>query len=220
MTLRAHLTRTLASLTLLLFAAPAFAGTMYFGEVLTASEMSLASNVRATLDAAVVSSSLDILLNGDVTAGAGLGSGYLSGTGDFITYAHQFSPVAAWESVTSATLIIGALDDEWFDGREKIRIELNDDFWQSGSATFNLFHGDVTAYFSNNETELQVAVISRRGDSLVPFSAMIWEYETAAGPSTGTGDPGNGARPVPEPTALALFGIGLIVVRQASRRRS
>lgn len=206
----------------LLAAAPALASTMYFVEVLTASEFSPAPDVRATLDAGVISSDpLDILLEGQITPDSGLGSGYLSGTGDFIQYTHRFTPALAFDRVTHATLMIGTIDDQLFDSRESVEIELNDVFWAAGRATFSLFGGNVTALFSNNQDELKVAVISRGGDSIVPLSMMMWRYETAEGPSAGTSGPGtgtSGAAPVPEPTALALFGIGTLLVRHVSRR--
>jgi len=202
----------------LLAAAPALASTMYFAEVLTASEFRPAPNVRATLDAGVISSDpFDILLESQVTPDSGLGSGYLSGTGDYIVYMHRFTPALAWDRVTHATLVIGSIDDQLFDGRESVEIELNDAFWMAGGAMLNLFGGNVTALFMNNQDELKVAVISRSGDSIVPFSMMTWRYETAEGPSAGTADTA-GAAPVPEPTALALFGIGTLIVRRVSRR--
>lgn len=213
--LRLSLSALLAAAAVTLLAAPSLAGTMYFAEVLTASETPFASNVRATLDAGIVSNDpLDILLDGQITDNAGLGSGFLSGRGDTITYTHRFTPALAWESVSHATLLIGSIDDQLFDRRESVEIELNDEFWKAGNAAFNLFGGNVTALFSNNQDELKVSVISRRGDSVVPFSMMKWQYQTAGGPS-----PGTGASPVPEPTALALFGIGTLMVRQATRRR-
>lgn len=214
--LRLSLSALLATAAVMLLAAPSLAGTMYFAEVLTASEFKPAANVRATLDAGIISKDpLNILFNGEIKHNAGLGSGFLSGRGDLITYTHQFTPALAWESVTHATLLIGSIDDQFFDGRESVTIELNDSFWKKGNAAFNLFGGNVTALFSNNQDELKVSVISRGGDSVVPFSMMKWQYETAGGPS-----PGTGAQPVPEPTALALFGIGTLIVRQATRRRA
>jgi hypothetical protein len=218
--LRLSLSAVIAAAAVLLMAAPSLAGTMYFGEVLTASEFWPAGNVRATLDAGIVSKDpLNILFDGEITKNAGLGSGYLSGTGDSVTYTHRFTPALAWENVTSATLTIATKDDQLFsrrDGPESVEIQLNDSFWASGGAAgFQIFGGNVTALFSNNDDQLKVSVISRGGDSNVLFSAMSWKYETAGGPSAGTG-----AQPVPEPTALALFGIGTLIVRQASRRRA
>ena len=216
---RLSLSAVIAAAAVLLLAAPSMAGTMYFAEMLTASQLTPAANIRATLDAGIVSKDpFNILFDGQITPDAGLGDGYLSGRGDVLSYTHRFTPAMAWDRVTAATLVIGTMDDQLFDGREEVAIALNDSFWQSGSATRflvgNLFGGNVTALFSNNEDELEVSVISSRGDSVVAFSKMIWQYETAGGPAAGTG-----AQPVPEPTALALFGIGTLIVRQASRRR-
>ncbi len=206
----------LAAAMVVLFAVPAFAGTMYYGELLTSDQSLLfPGDMRATMEAGYIGDDpMDLYLNGDIYQGQGLGDGYLSGRRDYVVYTHSFTPSMSVLSVTSAHLYVGIRDDQFFDGKEKVSLALNDEFWQRGSAWFSLFEGDVTAFFHNAGDELQVAVVSRKGDSVVDFSFAKWEYETDGGPSAG------GAQPVPEPTGLALFCVGAVVLRRAARSRA
>jgi hypothetical protein len=207
------LSRALIAGLALLVAAPAFAGTMLFAEVLTSNQsLFLPQNVRATVEAGYINADpYDIMMQGDITPGAGIGDGSLSSTGDYVLFTHRFTPSTAYTAVTKAHLFIGVRDNRLFDGRESVDISLNQDFWQGGSAWLTLFDGEVTALFSNQEDELTVAVVSRRGSSIVDFSGLIWEYTT-------DDDVRPGTQPVPEPTGLALFCVGAVVLRRATRR--
>jgi hypothetical protein len=219
--------RALIAAAVVLFATPALAATMLFGEVLTSSEsLFLPQNVRATLEAGALDGDPEnIILNGSVTAGDGLGSGMLGHPGDYVLFTHRFTPSLAYESVTSAHLMVGVRDDAFHTGdfrdmmraTETVDIALNGGDWAGGSAWFSLYDGDVTALFSNQEDEMVVAVIARNGTSVVDFSSVIWTYETADVAMPGTS---GGGTPVPEPTGLALFCVGAIVLRGATRRRA
>ena len=122
---RLSLSAVIAAAAVLLLAAPSMAGTMYFAEMLTASQLTPAANIRATLDAGIVSKDpFNILFDGQITPDAGLGDGYLSGRGDVLSYTHRFTPAMAWDRVTAATLVIGTMDDQLFDGREEVAIVL------------------------------------------------------------------------------------------------
>jgi len=201
---------------LLLFTAPALAGSMVFAELLTSDQSVLGANYRATLEAGDFSGdAADIMLDGDVTAGAGIGDGYVAGLGEYVMFTHTFTPSAAYTAVTGAHLVVALRDDAFLDGRESASIELGGDSWKRGSASWiSLFGGNVSAYFVNNEDELSVAVIGRRGDFIVDSSLLVWKFATdSGGPSAGTG-----AQPVPEPTGLALFCVGAVVLRRATRR--
>jgi len=221
---RLRLTHLFAAAVLVLFAAPAFAGTMLFAEVLTSQEsMFLPQNVRATLEAGYIDGDPnDIMIQGSVTPGAGIGSGLLSSPGDYVLYTHRFTPSTAYTAVTSAHLFVGVRDDawstrdfgDWMDHSESVDIALNGDMWQGGSAWLSLFNGEVTALFSNQEDELTVAVIAREDSTIVDFSGVIWTYETDDNVRPG------GAQAVPEPTGLALFCVGAVVLRRATRRQT
>lgn len=210
-----RITHVLAAALVVLVAAPAFAGSMLFAEVLTSSQsLLLPKNVRGTLEAGYISADpYSILLDGNVETGAGIGNGFLGSRGDYVMFTHRFTPSTAYTAVTKAKLFVGMRDDSLFDGREAVDINLNDEFWQGGRTRWlSLFDGDVTALFANDEDELTVAVISRYGDQVVDFSGMIWKYETADGVKPG-------GAPVPEPTGLALFCVGAVVLRRATRRQ-
>lgn len=208
-----RLTNVLVATIVVLFAVPAFAGTMYYGELLTSDQSLLfPGNIRATMEAGYIGGDpYDLYLDGSIEHGQGIGDGYLSGRGDYVVYNHRFEPSMSVLSVTSAHLYVGVRDDQLFDGRESVSLALNDEFWQRGSAWFSLYDGDVTAFFHNAGDNLQVSVVSRRGDSVVDISMVKWEFETDGGPSAG------GAQPVPEPTGLALFCVGAVVLRRAAR---
>lgn len=205
-----------AIVALTLCAAPGFAATMLFGEVLTSNQSLLGSNLRATIEAGDLNADPgDIMLDGSIVAGAGIGDGRVSGLHDYVLFTHTFSPSMPVASVTSAQLTVALRDDSLFDARESASIELNGEFWRAGSASWiQLFGGDITALFANNEDQLTVAVISRGGDFIVDTSLMIWTYET-----DGDGVSAGGAAPVPEPTGLALFCVGAVVLRRATRRQ-
>ena len=213
----AHL---LAVAALVLFAAPALAGTMAYGELLTSDQSWLGSDVQITYESSDLDIDVfDILLDGNVTAGAGIGDGYVSGFNDYVKYTHSFSPASGVASVKSAELVV-ALRDDGFDSRERAKIELNDSFWQQDRVTFiTLFGGDVTAAFQEKDDELTVAVIGKGGDFIVDSSFMRWTFETDDVSGGGATRPPTGASPVPEPTGLALFCVGAVVIRRATRRQ-
>ena len=97
---------------------------------------------------------------------------------------------------------------------------MNDSFWQQDRVTFiTLFGGDVTAAFQEKDDELTVAVIGKGGDFIVDSSFMRWTFETDDVSGGGATRPPTGASPVPEPTGLALFCVGAVVIRRATRRQ-
>lgn len=222
---RRSLTRLIAVAAVLLAATPAFAGTMLFAEVLTSSQsMFLPQNVRATLEAGYIDGDPeDIMMQGAITPGAGIGDGHLTHIGDYALFTHRFTPSQAYTDVLSASLMVAVRDDAFTEGgmrdaftkRERVDIKLNgsDEVWNGGRAWLRLFNGDVTALFANHEDEMTVAVIARRDTTIVDFSSVVWTYEIAD-----LAKPATAAAAVPEPTGLALFCVGAVVLRRATRR--
>jgi len=212
----AHL---LAVAALVLFAAPALAGTMAYSELLTSDQSWFGADLQFTHETSNIGGDpLDILLDGNVTAGAGIGDGFVSGYNDLVQYTHSFSPASGVASVNSAELIV-FLRDDGFDLREQAKIELNDSFWTEGEVNFiSLFGDDVTAAFLSKGDELTVAIIGKGGDFIVDSSYLRWTYESDDVSGGGATAPG-GASPVPEPTGLALFCVGAVVIRRATRRQ-
>ena len=207
------LVRWLAAAAFVFAASPAFAGTMFFGEVLTATQL---GDERFTLDSSSDIDLLDIMMDGNSQSGAGFGDGQLDGRGDSLTATLTFAPSMAWESITKATVYVGVAGIY-----DRVAVKLDGDRVARGSIWgFRIFDGDATAYFVSNGNEIDVAVVSRRGEPFVGFIGSVIEYETAEGPEAGQGGGGTDPSPVPEPTALALFATGLFVVRQGTRRAS
>jgi len=185
-----------------------------YGELLTSdAAVGLPGNVRAQLDASFDPSAYDIVLDGSVSPGDGLGSGYIGRRGA-ITYSHYFSPSAAVDEILGASLLIGTADDGLFDGGESVEITLDGDFWASGWATFSVFGGTVSASLFEDDGEAVVSVSSRRGDVNLVASLFKVVYEAPDVP----GD-GGGIAAVPEPRAMMLFSAGLGVAGIVTRRR-
>ena len=188
--------------------------TRYFSELLTSDQaFALPSDTRVTLDTSTDHSLLQIVLDGTYEAGLGLGDGYLSGTGDSVVYVHRFTPTATVDSIQNVWLAVGVLDDQFLDRAETAEIRLDGSSWKSGQATINLFSGDVTAYFSDNDGELTVAVVSRTGDFDVTSSLFGVEYSIDSAVSARGDIVG-----VPEPGAAILFCAGLLLVGGGIRR--
>jgi hypothetical protein len=196
------------ALVLMIAGSAAATSTRYFAELLTSQQTRiLPSNVRATIDTSADSGFRDILLGGNIEAGAGLGDGYVSGTGDYIMYQHRFTPSADVASIVKATLAVGVLDDQFCDSGEKVEIRLDGDIWKTGIATINLLAGNVTAYLgTDDDGSLTVAVISRAGDFVVMKSLLVVEYLSPD------------VVAVPEPGAALLFAAGMFVVARSTRR--
>jgi len=188
--------------------------TRYFSELLTSDQaLALPGDTRVTLDTSADHSLLQIVLDGTYEAGLGLGDGYLSGTGDSVVYVHRFTPMSTVVSIQNVWLAVGVLDDQFLDRAETAEIRLDGSSWKSGRATINLFSGDVTAYFSDNDGELTVAVVSRLGDFDVTSSLFSIEYATDSAVSARGDIVG-----VPEPGAAILFCAGLLLVGRGARR--
>jgi hypothetical protein len=198
-------------------AATASAGPIhYYGELLTSeAAVGLPGDVRAQLDTMLTGDPADLLLDGSVSAGDGIGSGYVSDGGS-VTYTHRFSPSAQVESVVRAALSVVTFDDSLFDAREAVAITLDDAFWAQGGATFQVFGGTVQAAVFDQDGEAVVTVRSLRGD--VQVVASLFEVVYTAVDATGGGGTGVGA--VPEPGAALLFCAGIGVIGVATRQRA
>jgi len=207
----------LISLVTTFVASVALAGSIHFyNELLTSDAfIGLPGDMRAQLDASIDIGDLsDIVLDGSVTPGDGLGNGYVAAN-QSVTYTHRFQPADVVQTILGAALFIATVDDALFDGRETVAITLDDQFWASGSATFSVFGGWVSASLFQTDGEAVVRVTSTRGD--VNLVASLFKVVYSAPSGTGTG--GVGTTAVPEPGSMALFAAGMGVVGVATRRR-
>ncbi len=158
--------------------------------------------------------------------------GYVA-AGDSLSYQHFFEPATdagiVISSIDSAILQVAVVDDancgrlrgcirDWVFQPEVASIDLNGVEWQSGSATVNLFFGDITAeanLLANNGI-LDLTVTSERGDFVVLWSVLDTTYTYE---QNGLGGAGSGSgSPMPEPSAALVFALGALVVQRRVRR--
>lgn len=148
--------------------------------------------------------------------------GYVT-DGASITINHTFDPDDVVLSVQKVYLGVMVADDwrectaasncynEWKNNSEIAVAELDGAGWKSGSASYNIFGGDVTALVSINEAGdgLQL-VMSGPGDYRVKATMMYVSY-TSGGVSAesvfqiGNDTPTNA---IPEPSAALVFLLG------------
>jgi len=215
----AHLSKPLLGIVLLALAtaAPAFAGPIHhYAELLTSSSQSaLPGDALIQLDATTDPTNMNLVLDGTTTAGAGLGSGYVT-TGSALSFTHSFAPTASVERIIGAVLSIVTIDDSLLDPRENVRITLDDTFFAQGQATLGLFGGAVQAQLFQSDGRATVRVAATRGDLNVVSS--LFQVTYAAIDTSGSGG-GASTSAVPEPGAALLFSAGIGVVGVATRRR-
>jgi hypothetical protein len=171
--------------------------------------------------------------------------GYVA-VGDPLSYTHAFTPpetdILLVENVTLGIAVVDDRDraQEWVE----ITLEAGDaeSLFATGSATANIFYGDVTATAEIEAwgDELLVNVYSTGGDFRVVTSRAEFTYQTgdsaafrSGGGSWGGwgsghvhdrycghgGGGGNGPT-VPEPTAAMVFGLGSLLIAAAVQRRT
>ncbi len=154
--------------------------------------------------------------------------------GGSLTYEHFFAPAVdpniSISSIDSAWLEVTVVDDwncsrlgscwaDWANEAETASIDLNSVSWQSGSATLNVFFGDVTAQANllNNAGVLTVTVDSDGGDFYVLSSDLDTKYTYTRNGVGGAGS-GGGVNPMPEPSAALVFGLGALLVQRRVRK--
>jgi hypothetical protein len=197
--------RWLPLLGALLLAGPASA-LSYFGELKTARQFPVLSDLTITATLAVDFDPLALDLDSDWTAG-GLGDGTVRGTPK--TYTHTFDPGAAPVEVQEAWLFVSVLDDlsPLPDlASETAVVRIGSDVLASGNAFLNILGGSVTAWVGAAGDVLQLSV-SGTGDFWLLASAFKVVYRT----------PGAAAA-VPEPTAALVFALGALLVFTRGRR--
>lgn len=204
----------------LFIASAASAGSIHlYGELMTSNQFGAAPNIRGQLDVGYDFDANDIMLNGNISYGDGIGNGYVPHNG-WVTYEHRFEPAAIVDNILGAGLYIATWDDmrgrrdikEIFE-QEAVAITLDGEFWNGGWATYRIFDGWVAASLFEDDGEMVVRVASRTGDVIVGASLFKVLYESDDGS-------GGGTSAVPEPGAAMLFCAGLGVVGVATRRRS
>ena len=159
--------------------------------------------------------------------------GYVA-AGDSLSYQHFFAPATdpgiVISSIDSAVLQVAVVDDancrrlrgcvtDWLFQPEIASIDLNGVEWQTGSATLNLFFGDITAeanLLANNGI-LNLTITSEVGDFVVLWSALDTAYTYERNSLGGAGSGGSGS-PMPEPSAALVFALGALVVQRRVRR--
>ena len=201
--LLAALTLALASLVL-----AGSASANVYAELLTSNAF---GNLRVQADVGFDPTNLDIMLNGSVTRGDGIGNGSV-GNGRIATFTHYFNPAQVVGRLLSASVWITTIDNAFGDGREFVRITLDDTFFAAGRATFATLGGAVNARLLQ-DGQLDVAVIGYGTSNVV--SSVFKAFYRPGGPGGG-----GGGSAVPEPGGLALFYTGLGVFGVYKRRRA
>lgn len=145
-----------------------------------------------------------------------------------LLYDHTFNPLESVARINRVQLGILVTDDfscirysqclnDWNYEREIASLSLDDQVWETGSATTRMFFADVTtlADLTTIGDTLSIVIESIQGDFNVWKSFLIVDYDVASG--------GSGASlpvpSVPEPSAALCFMIGGAIVSARLRRR-
>jgi hypothetical protein len=131
-----------------------------------------------------------------------------------LSYTHYFEPGVAVDSIESAWLYVGLVDDatplsDFLNPNEIASIAIDGSAFASGSAVLNVLGGSLAiTTFSDADHGFGVTVSSTNGtDFRVAGSLFKVKF--------------NAAPPVPEPSAIAVFGLGVALVGfRLLRRRS
>jgi hypothetical protein len=207
--MKAH--RLFAVAAVILMAAPVSAVSFY-GELKTARQFPILSDVTITATLDVDFNPLDLDFDADWSAG-GLGNGYVNGTPKI--YTHTFDPGTSPVDVQSAWLYVSVIDDlsPLPDlAKETAVVQIGQDVLDSGQASLNILGGNVTAYIDSAGDTLTVTVRASRGDFWLTASALKVVYDAPA-------RPGGASPAVPEPGAALAFGVGMLLVGRRSLRR-
>ena len=106
----------------------------------------------------------------------------------------------------SVYIYVGFQDDSDSDKKEVVKIKVDGDLIEKGSAEAAIMGGSVaTTTLDNGKVKVRVKV--KKGDTLLLGSMMAVEYQ------------GSSAAPVPEPGGWMLFAAGAGVVGLAVRKR-
>ena len=141
----------------------------------------------------------------DFTSASSLGDGYVE-KGDAIKIVHTFDPASSASSVDSVYIYVGFQDDSDSDKKEVVKIKVDGDLIEKGSAEAAIMGGSVaTTTLDNGKVKVKVKV--KKGDTMLLGSMMAVEYQ------------GSSAAPVPEPGGWMLFAAGAGVVGLAVRNR-
>ena len=130
--------------------------------------------------------------------GPGLGSALVPPSK---TYTHTFAPSVGVASVEAAWLFVSVIDDHDLHA-EVVKILVDGSLFEQGSATLDLFFGEVTAAISAAGDSIEVNVSAVTGDFKIIASALKVKFTE-----------------VPEPTTALLMSLGLAGLTWMSRRR-
>ncbi len=180
----------------------------FFAEVLTSEQLPIFSDRRASIDLGFDFDPFDITFAGSQSS-PGLGNGYVSSS-NTLAYSHHFNPAHDDAEVLGAWLIVSVIDDghPWwkdplFEGESAIVTVENGDTL-NGQATLNLFFKIIDPALLDDR-KLDIAMSTSRGDYVTLASALKVKYRVG--------------EPVPEPSAMLVFGIGIALTGFAAARR-
>jgi hypothetical protein len=140
--------------------------------------------------------------------GSGLGSGLVT-TSSPLSVVHSFAPDTAVGSILGATLKVSVMDDSDLFQTEKLEtasIQIGATELANGSASFNLFGIDVSAYFDAAGDTATFSYKATKGDYKVLFSALTVKFDAAVTPRVSP------PAATPEPTAALVFALGVALV--------
>jgi len=162
-------------------------------------------------DTTVFDDTTAISLDGsdDLVSYGGSQVNLLEGAWDYVRWTHQFDPP---DDINSASLILSLYDD----GRDCFDVALSwaesGDWWLGEVDEGEYEYGVSTSFLNNGE--FTVTLVSLGGDFFVKQSELSIDF----GPTSSIG-PRNDVSPVPEPATMMLFGVGLVGMALAGRKK-